>query len=58
MIGGTVPGVLLRVCQKCVCFAVLCVAGAVGFVVVVIGGALLTLAIVAPPSEVGAGATL
>ena len=39
-------------------FAALCVAGAVGFVVVVIGGALLTLAIVAPPSEVGAGATL
>ena len=39
-------------------FAALCVAGAVGFVVVVIGGALLTLVIVAPPSEVGAGATL
>ena len=38
-------------------FAALCVAGAVGFVVVVIGGALLTLVIVAPPSEVGAGAT-
>ena len=58
MIGGTVPGVLLRVCRKCVRFAALCVAGAVGFVVVVIGGALLTLAIVAPPSKVGAGATL
>ena len=39
-------------------FAALCVAGAVGFVVVVIGGALLTLVIVAPPSEVRTGATL
>ena len=58
MMGGTVPGVLLRVVQKCVCLAALCVVGAVGFVVVVVGGALLTLSIVAPPSEVGTRVTL
>ena len=39
MISGAVPGVLLLVFLRCVCRFVFIVAGAVGLVVVVIGGA-------------------
>ena len=55
---GMAPGVLFLVVRPCVRGAALMMRGSVGLLVVVIGGACITLSIVAPPSEVGTFSTL
>ena len=55
---GTAPGVLFLVLRPCVRGAAFRMRGLVGLLVVVIGGACITLSIGAAPSEVGTFSTL